>query len=530
MKKLLICLTIAGTALLTSGCNDWLDVLPKNEQVSPEYWQTKEQVEEVLAQGYQNMRLTVPSLIYWGELRGGSIYAYSGKSKQELQNFQLTSSSGECKWAAFYSILNVANSIIKYAPEVKQKDQTYHEAVMNSNLAEAYFMRAWTYFTLVRNFKEVPLILEPYMTDEYPVDIPKSSEETIIAQIKADVETALSTGAAKEMYDDDEWTGMSKGRVTVWALYALMTDVCLWSEDYDNCVRYADMLINSTSAFRPAFVEDSEQWCSIFYPGNSNGSIFELNFDQSRNQSADDDATKGNYPSPSNIYPWAQSTVAAFQFSDAMCKRLYEESTDPWVDSKTVRGYGATFVLPTAGSTIITNSNPEGYLPFKFRIGGNDGLSTARAYKDANWIIYRMADILLMKAEALIWKGGEQEFAEALELINKVRTRAGVRKLSVQTTSMTQDKMLEYLLAERDLELAAEGKRWYDLVRFGKSQNYKYKDQFISIIIENNSTVSASWIRSVLKNTYAWYLPIHQDEIDRNPALIQNPYYDVTVN
>lgn len=156
MKKLLIYIVIAGTTLLTSSCNDWLDVLPKNEQISPEYWKTKEQVEEVLAQGYHNMRLTVPTLIYWGELRGASIYAYSGKSKQELQNFQLTSSSNECKWASFYSILNVANSIIKYAPEVKRQDETYHESVMNSNMAEAYFMRAWTYFTLVRNFKEVP--------------------------------------------------------------------------------------------------------------------------------------------------------------------------------------------------------------------------------------------------------------------------------------------------------------------------------------------------------------------------------------
>ena len=140
MKKLLIYIAMAGATLLTSSCNDWLDVLPKNEQVSPEYWKTKEQVEEVLAQGYQNMRLTVPTLIYWGELRGASIYAYSGKSKQELQNFQLNSSSGECKWGGFYSILNVANSIIKYAPEVKRQDETYHEAVMNSNMAEAYFM------------------------------------------------------------------------------------------------------------------------------------------------------------------------------------------------------------------------------------------------------------------------------------------------------------------------------------------------------------------------------------------------------
>lgn len=529
MKKLLICLTIAGTTLLTSGCSDWLDVLPKNEQVSSEYWQTKEQVEEVLAQGYQNMRLTVPSLIYWGELRGGSIYAYSGGSKQELQNFRLTSSSSECKWASFYSILNVANSVIKYAPEVKEKDKTYHEAVMNSNLAEAYFMRAWTYFTLVRNFKEVPLILEPYMTDEHPVDIPKSSEETIMAQIKLDIETALATGAAKEMYDDDEWTGMSKGRVTVWALYALMTDACLWSEDYDGCVRYADLLINSTSAFRPAFVEDPEQWYNIFYPGNSNGSIFELNFDQSRNQSADDDATKNNYPSPSNVYPWSQSTVAPLQFSDAMCKRLYTESTDSWVGSNTVRGFGAAFVLPTL-STDITTSNVEGYLPFKFRIGGKEGLSTVRPYKDANWILYRMADVLLMKAEALIWKGGEPNFTQALALINKVRTRARILTLDIQTNAVEQDKMLGYLLAERDLEFVSEGKRWYDLLRFGKSQNYKYRDLFIDIIVENNSTISASWIRSVLKNTNAWYLPINQSEIDLNPMLKQNPYYDVTEN
>ena len=49
-------------------------------------------------------------------------------------------------------------------------------------------------------------------------------------------------------------------------------------------------------------------------------------------------------------------------------------------------------------------------------------------------------------------------------------------------------------------------------------------------VILNNSTVSASWIRSVLKNTDAWYLPINQGEIDTNPMLIQNPYYDVTAN
>lgn len=88
---------------------------------------------------------------------------------QDLQNFQITASSTLCKWGPFYNVLNVANSVIKYAPDVQAIDETYNEAVMNSNLAEAYFMRAWIYFTLVRNFKEAPLILEPYMTDDYAV-------------------------------------------------------------------------------------------------------------------------------------------------------------------------------------------------------------------------------------------------------------------------------------------------------------------------------------------------------------------------
>ncbi|NDV63652.1 RagB/SusD family nutrient uptake outer membrane protein [Bacteroides sp. 224] len=515
MKKIFIYLAIAGASLLASGCQDWLDVLPKNEQTAAEYWKTKEQVTESLAQGYSNMRATVPLLIKWGELRGGSIYAYAGNSMQQLQNFQLTPSSGEAKWGAFYSVLNVANSVIKFAPEVRNHDETYHEAVMNSHMAEAYFMRAWAYFTLVRNFKEVPLILEPYMTDEHSIDVPKSSEEVIIAQIKSDIKAALDSGAAKEFYDDDEWEGMSKGRVTVWALYALMADVCLWNEDYADCVKYVDLITESDATFRPAFVEDPEQWFSIFNPGNSNGSVFELNF---QTTTLLQDAN-----SPSSFYPWGKSSVNSVQYSKAMCQRLFDEA----IYESNIRGLLGTF--NTLSGKLTTNVNY--YFIWKFQ-GMSMQLDAQRDNKDANWILYRMADVLLMKAEALIWQEGTANYTEALKLIDRIRTRAGVPTISknVAPASVSQEEMLQYVLHERDMELAAEGKRWYDLMRFGKSKNYKYKDAFIEEIVENNASVTAKWIRSVLKNTYAWYLPIHQDEIERNPLLVQNPYYDVTVN
>lgn len=511
MKNIILCLTIAGAGLLVSGCNNWLDVLPNNEQVAADYWQTKEQVEEILAQGYSEMRTTVPSLIYWGELRGGSVYAYQDTKMQDLQNFQIMPSSSLCKWGPFYNLLNVANSVIKYASDVKAKDETYKEAVMHSNMAEAYFMRAWTYFTLVRNFKEVPLILEPYMTDDYAVSLPKSSEESIIALIKSDIETALSTGAAKEFYDDDNWAGMTKGRITKWALCALMADVCLWSEDYEGCIKYADMLLNSTSAYRPAFMEDPTQWFSIFYPGNSNESVFEINFDDKTYQQTAN--------SPSTVYPWGISPIAKFQYSKAMCQRLHQEYTNYPTSIRTYLG---------AYKSADNTTSIEGYCIWKFQ-GSGYMLEGDRSTKDANWILYRMADILLMKAEALIWQGGDANYAAALELINKVRTRAQINILDDDVKS-DEERMLKALLEERDLEFAAEGKRWYDLVRFGKSKNYKYKTQFIDMITANNSSITSKWLRSVLKNNYAWYLPIHQDEIDRNPVLSQNPYYDVTVN
>lgn len=514
MKKILLYLTIAGIILFSSGCNDWLDVVPNNEQVAAKYWETKEQVVEAIAQGYSDMRATVPSLIKWGELRGASIYAYSGKSLQELQNFQLQPSSSEVKWGTFYTLLNSANSIIKYAPEVKGKDETYHEAVMNSHLAEAYFMRAWAYFTLVRNFKEVPLILDPYMTDETGFEVAKSSESEIIDQIKKDITIALETGGAKEFFDDDEWDGMSKGRITKWALYALMADVCLWSEDFDGCIEYADLIIKANASFRPAFVEDPEQWFEIFSPGNSNGSVFEINY--STNDFKDQD---GN--SPSSIYPWGKSAINAYQFSKAMCERLYEEAVF-------TRGLYTSFNTPSGQLTIPTSAC---YI-WKFQGAGSD-IDGQRPYKDANWIIYRMADVLLMKAEALIWKESAVNFAEALNIIDRIRTRAGLLPLNntVDPSTATQIDMLQYLLHERDMEFSAEGKRWYDLLRFGRTSNFKYKEQFIEEIIKNNNTVGAKWIRSVLKSEDAWYLPIYETEIENNPLLTQNPYYgETTVN
>ena len=125
----------------------------------------------------------------------------------------------------------------------------------------------------------------------------------------------------------------------------------------------------------------------------------------------------------------------------------------------------------------------------------------------------------MLKAEASVQTG---DLTGAIELVNQVRYRAGVELLEdISNKSVLEEIILE----ERVKELAGEGKRWYDLIRFGRRNNFERKDKFIDILTDNKSLE----IRDILKSKYSdpdsWYLPIFQDEIDQNINLEQNEYY-----
>ena len=153
----------------------------------------------------------------------------------------------------------------------------------NSHLSEAYFLRALAYFYIVRNWREAPLIIIPYEDDSNSYHVGKSSEAEIIDQIKLDITTALQSGAAKEYFDT---TWETKGRATKWALYALMADVCLWSEDYETAIKYCDALLDAQGGKVPSFMATPTRasWFTMFNPGNSNESIFEIQWNYEFNQ------------------------------------------------------------------------------------------------------------------------------------------------------------------------------------------------------------------------------------------------------
>lgn len=516
MKLKIYCFIALLGLVVLSSCNDWLDVLPDNEQVTDDYWKTKEDVEAVISSGYYFMREAVPEMIKWGELRGGTIYS-NNTSDMPLQNFNLTATSPNCDYSDIYKVINMANSVLHYAPDVRLNDDTYYESVMNSHLAEAYFMRAFSYFLLVRNYRDVPMVLNAYVNDDAPYNIAKSSEAEILAQIKNDIKAALATGSAKEKYEE-EW--QTKGRATKWALYALMADVCLWNDDFDECIEYCNRILDATASFRPAFISSTTDWFDkIFYEGNSNESIFELNWD------------KVTYGETNNFGSFFTVDISSkLKYTDEAMAKLKAETDEVKAYTKTQEGRLGRTLL---SSYVHNNANIKDYATatqyYVWKYKGTDvaDKENVRTSEDANFIVYRVADIMLMKAEALVRKG-RGSWDTAIGIVNQIRTRASLPPLVIETSETDELTLLEDILYEREMEFTAEGKRWYDLLRFGKSENFKYKEQFINMVVEGNQTTNPEWIRSVLKNNDALYLPIPHSEIIANPLLVQNPYYSTT--
>ncbi len=125
-----------------------------------------------------------------------------------------------------------------------------------------------------------------------------------------------------------------------------------------------------------------------------------------------------------------------------------------------------------------------------------------------------------MKAEAL---SQLNRFSEALDIINQIRARADIPLLDLPDSPVAYE---DAILEERALELAFEGKRWFDLLRMGRRNNYARKNKLIEIIVKNVPATQKRILAVKLTNPLGWYMPVHELELERNKNLTQNPYYD----
>lgn len=496
MKKIqLYRLAIAFLLIFTtSACEEWLDLYPENAQTTDQYWQTKEDVQAVVAAGYIKLRKSVDDLFVWGEIRGNGLTIWNSSVDSEIRNakklreMDILPTNSYADWGSMYEIINLANSVIKYAPEVVDRDDSFSKGEMNSYISEALFLRSLAYFYLVRTFRDVPIILEPYVNDEQEYDIPKSTDDEVLAQITTDLIAALEV--AKDFFPEIDYDNPvnSKGRSTKWSINALLADIYLWQGNYNDCLLCCDKIIQSG---RVGLIS-TDLWFTNFYPGNSNESIFEIQYDYNLGQTND-------------FIKWF-STQRKYSFS-LNTFELYEET----LELGDIRGDGAS----------ISDSKSKIWKYLGLYIDETTTAERASSTEnDQNYIVYRLADIYLMKAEALTMQG---DFQGAANLVSQIRQRAGIEEL--MTAPSTELDMLKLIMDERARELFAEGKRWFDLLRIAKRDNYKYKSYFISEVVKVIPLNKIAIVTSKLNDPDSHYLPVHQTELDINTELEQNPYY-----
>jgi len=141
----------------------------------------------------------------------------------------------------------------------------------------------------------------------------------------------------------------------------------------------------------------------------------------------------------------------------------------------------------------------------------------------SHWFIYRYSDILLMEAEAYAWSN---KGAEALQIINDLRLKRNALITTEEApASDDPEKISEYILRERSREYAYEGKRWFDMLRIAKRNNYKQLYLMIAIIAEVAPVDRQQYIINKYRDTRSHYLPINQNDLILDKNLVQNPFY-----
>jgi starch-binding outer membrane protein, SusD/RagB family len=485
IKHILIILIL----IIQASCSEWIELIPPEGLIREEFWQTKEDVEAVVMGAYESFGAMDEKLFKYGEIRADMVVGDVLQSDEErnVMESNIYPENSFCNWSQFYQVIDYCNEVIKNAPLVKEKDNTFTSYQMHGYISEATFLRALSYFYLVRLFKDVPFILKPTETDDSEFYIPKTDGEEILRYLIDDLKENRNY-ATTDGYQTLEEV---RGRATKASYDALLADISLWLFDYEECIKYVQNIEATINLYE---LLPSARWFELYYPGNSLEGIFEFQFDASRGQNNDLYGLTQQYS-----YNYDPSEKALHYFAKEFAKEL-------------CRGEDAS----------IKKYGENDFIIWKYVGRAPDGKTTRSGsdQRSCNWIVYRLADVLLMKAEALSQLG---RYSEALDIINVIRKRADVSTLSLPDSPVAYE---DAILEERALELAFEGKRWFDLLRMGRRNDYSRKSDLIEIIVENVPSTQKRILATKLTNPMGWYLPIYESEIERNKNLIQNPYYN----
>ncbi len=559
-------------------------------------------------------------IIYWGELRAdnASLNDLKQQSIQLLQQAILMPTEGMFDWSAFYTGINYCNLVIEKGDEMtapgNEIDPTFRLNDWKPIKAEMLALRSLYYFYLVRAYRDVPYVVTPVRTDEEAKSRRDGSTPgvNILGKLIADLEEALPYSA-----DNFGSAANNAGRFTERGVRALLADMYLWracmvmnaiaqgtsadpvldaedqpvadlealkSECFTKCKEHCDAILayfqkeydEEQEAMANAGFSGSQNTANVKYPylqrmynrgvegvqddlyqilwttGTSHEAIFELKYDGEGVKNG----TYNNFFCSLNSGSLVVGTMNANSILSASASSSYAPTV----------GYGKTDLRllqtlaydKSSSSRSVIHKNMLSSYSVENLEDVSEGIasSSPRSQNSMNFPIYRLPEIMLIKAEAIARSmsadkaANDSEFGaslvEGFQLVNTLFGRSNPalqptadaeigKEVNLKSDRMRDDyatigtvktaaNLLDLVYRERQREFVAEGKRWFDLVRQCEATNSP-TDVLQSYIVLSTT------VRNRLRSLYSLYNPVYSEEIKVNGVeqggnLKQNPVWD----
>jgi hypothetical protein len=578
-------------SLMAVSCVDTI-ILPEDMTVDEDFWKKKADVELMVNGAYASMidDNIMSRLLVWGGLRSDELLpntTLTGTLMEDLRDINLANIQTDnqfLSWAKFYNVINSCNIVLERADEVMKEDPSYTQGDYLAHCSQMLALRSLCYFYLVRNFRDVPYSATAYMLSSQNPNIPQSAPTEVLQHCIDDLLTAEQNAVSASAFTD--WRKV--GYFTRDAIQALLADIYLWrasvmhsAADYEQAIAYCDKVIASKQSQHRMTGGENEvkdYWLSegrqafrdLFVYQNAEESILEMQINTNSRKQAlcqyYNRINSGNaspYLYASNIFKFgAEGQVFTEPVTTDWRGLMNTYNTDKSVGDFTgleIRKY----VSDSRNIYISTASTIE---------------AKTRAYNSTgyhqNYIVYRLTDVMLMKAEALTGLAqlsapaasesadaaetattdAEATLSQLHEAFNLVRI-VNARSLENQSDSLrwvtkyqTVDAMENLVLNERLRELCFEGKRWYDLLRYNyrhvqgvdytttlasqQENGTAFVDNYEGMLnlMKRKLSSKGDAVASKMTTEPRLYLPVSQTDIKICPVLKQMPTYSSDEN
>lgn len=601
--------------MLTAGitsCDDYLTVLPTDQITEEDFWNDKNDLDNVRAAAYAKMISggITDRMFLWGEVRSDNM-KLNNLSRTDIMYFKegvLQPTEGMFDWAEFYTGINYCNKVLEYGEKMVAdgRDPSFSMSDWNPLKAEVLALRSLYYFHLVRAYRDVPFVVESISTDAEAkrANTPQTKGVHVLDSLLVDLEATVEKSA-----ENFGSASNNKGRFGKRSIHALMADMYLWrscllrssnakgdsvadaSNQITHClnkaIEHADYVLNDIQkeydediAENPVFdnkikdhltidwltVPENFSLNDVVYEtvfGRKNAtyeSIFELQYDGSVNKTPTIGNYLSSYGSSLSTGPLVAGNILISSVSNYEAEKGFGKADNRLLSTimyEPDNSTGAYPIIKNVARTINYNEREDMSLgaQYQYRESGS---------MDANWPVYRAADVMLIKAEAIarlhsgvtvansdansdgatnridVTNENQILLMQGYDLVNALFKRSNPtlknpdefpdaensseRLSAAYPLGKSGATLLTLVYNERQREFVGEGKRWYDLVR-----QAEYDNSTSNVLTSHMAATTI--VKNRLKQLYSMYNPIYAEEmkiagVENGGALVQNPVWE----